>query len=46
ACRAAVAALPAGVRRLDRPQPYPVVVSEALQALRDRVAREWADGEQ
>jgi nicotinate phosphoribosyltransferase len=36
-CRAAVAALPAGVRRLDRPDGYPVRISPALERLAARV---------
>jgi nicotinate phosphoribosyltransferase len=41
-CRAAVARLPASVRRLRDPAPYPVRFSDALQTTTDRVSRSAA----
>jgi len=38
ACRGAVAALPPGLLRLDRVEPYTVVVSDPLRTLTDRLA--------
>lgn len=40
ACRQSIDALPPGLRRLDRVEPYPVVVSDALRALTDRLSAE------
>jgi nicotinate phosphoribosyltransferase len=37
-CRAAIAALPASVRQLDAPIPYPVRVGAELRALMERLA--------
>jgi nicotinate phosphoribosyltransferase len=37
--------LPDGIRALDRPAPYPVVVSEALQRLTEEIRREIREEE-